>query len=1355
MPIKDFEDKRLEDQNKEIESNSLTAGQNINRPDKKLLLGTVQFYEDILTSINKSFIVVFNNHGKHIEVWGNANFKEDYGIALSDFKGKLLQDIYPEELAQDLLLKINEVFESGKSNLTNFDVEFPKGSFRMEVTFSPLSSDNDFPTTVIANFRDVTDKTRYEKELSLAKEKYRNLVELSPEGIITTNIKGVITSANLAFKEFSGYSDAAIVGKKITKLPNLNPLSVSRFQANIDYILDNQSTQAFELSWEKDEGIVSWFEVHISAIKKKNRLVGLQVLFNNITERKQIESDLLKSKQAYKVIIENAHEAIFILQDNQIRFCNSKLIEMVNTSMDELLHQSFSDLIHPLDQVATEQKFNNSLAVKSSINDFTFRIIDKNGNVKWLLNNAVSIDWGGKPAILSFATDITHKKSDDDKKQKHIQSLEFLSEKALEFVELKPNDDVYRFLGEKIGEISKDALVWLVSYNQESQFTATQHIEGPEGKQERFVQIISNATDQFRLKLNHDLIRNLSFGNLIKLNDGLFELGYNIFPKNSFTLIQENLHVGDIYLIGLTWENKVFGNVIIFLPENQKLENPDAIETLVKLSSFSLHRKDSEEELKKRVKKYRRIFESHQDVYYRADIDGTILEVSPSVKEFGGYSTEEIEGKSINDFIPNKSIIRRLSKRLLRDGILSDIDIQLQNKDDKKIDASLNVKLLINEKNKIIGSEGVIRDISKRKKEESYFKDSEEKLRTLADFTYDWEYWLAPDNSIIYISPSCERISGYAPQAFSNNPKLLIDIVHPDDKHLFEDFTRKGNVEIEETKNFDFRIISKEKTTKWINHVYRKVYDTNDKYLGIRASNRDITERKIAEENLRLSEERFRALFHDSPDAVFVQNFDGIVLDVNPAGCKLHMMEKEDIVGKNVIDLVPDEHKDTVAEEFPKWLTGEITTQLGFSETSTGLSVPVQINGSKFHYSGKEGLLFLVRDITKMKETEDKLRKSVQKAEESDMLKSVFLANMSHEIRTPMNAIIGFSEILSDQDLSKKERQEFINYITQGSNTLMNLIEDIIDITKIEAGQIKINFEECDVNNLMDELYATFIKMKNMNGKQNLELRLNKPVVKEGFTINTDPSRIRQILSNLIVNALKFTNDGYIEFGFTISGENQIIFYVKDTGVGIPEDKKKVIFERFGQVEHHLKQNKKGTGLGLSISKKLSDLLGGDLAVESEVDKGSIFFLTLPIIRDYKKEFVTKEVIPTTPLYDWKNKTFLIAEDSILNYTFLEALFQKTKVNLIWAKDGKQAVDFCRENDEIDLVLMDIKMPILSGLEAITEIKKFRKELPIIVQTAYAMPEDRDRSFEAGGDEHLTKPLNVDELFKTITKFLD
>jgi CheY-like chemotaxis protein len=267
-------------------------------------------------------------------------------------------------------------------------------------------------------------------------------------------------------------------------------------------------------------------------------------------------------------------------------------------------------------------------------------------------------------------------------------------------------------------------------------------------------------------------------------------------------------------------------------------------------------------------------------------------------------------------------------------------------------------------------------------------------------------------------------------------------------------------------------------------------------------------------------------------------------------------------------------------------------------------------------------------------------------------------------------------------------------------------------------------------------------------------LRLNKPVVEENFNISTDPSRIRQILSNLVGNALKFTDEGFIELGFTTTGDQKIIFYVKDTGIGIPKEKQHVIFERFGQVEDPTGKERLGTGLGLSISKKLAELLGGTLTFDSETGRGSVFYLTLPVKKEFTNVVVREKQRHLLP-NDWSNKTFLIAEDSILNYTYLEALFQKTKVKIIWAKDGKEAIDICRENNAIDLVLMDIKMPILNGLEAITEIKKFRKELPIIVQTAYAMPEDRERSFAAGGDEHLTKPINAEELFTTINKFLN
>lgn len=1354
MSMEDFGDKRPEDQNKDKDRSRLESGQNMNRPDKNLLLGTVQFYEDILSSLNKSLIAVYNKLGKHIEVWDSSDFKSIYGITAVDFKGKVLNEVFQEFVAKELKNKIDEVFETAKSCIIRVQLEFPSGHFWFEVALSPLINNEDNVTATVGYFRDISDTVRYEKELISSEEKYRSLVEIAPEGIISTNLKGVITSVNENILKLSGFNEKEFIGKKVTKIPNLQARDIVRFQAIIESIVSEKPNSIFEFEWKNKNDSIVWCEISTSLLRKNNKINGIYIIFNDITERKLLVQNLLKSKQAYKVIIENAFEAIYVLQNDRIKFCNSQLLEMFSCSMDELLKTPFQDFVHPKDQNIAREKITRAYKEKSKHEAYSFRIIDLIGNVKWIEIKSELIDWENKPALLSFATDVTEKKLELKKEKEHLENLEFLSEKALEFVELKSDYNVFQFIGEKIKEIIGDSIILLFSYDLFANITKTEHIECPEDQIENLLNIINDSPDQLNHKLNHELIKNLSFGKLIKYNDGIFELGYNIFHKNTFALIQQKLNIGGIYLIGLTWENIVYGNVMILLPESKKIDKPEAIETIVKLGSFALQRKNAEDALRNSEEKYRRIFESYQDVYFRADIDGTIIEVSPSVSKIGGFNPNEIHGQIINNFFTDESLVKNLGKVLLRDGAISDQDIQLIGKDGKIIDASLNARILRNKKGTPIGSEGVIRDISERKKAEDDFHKSEEKFRTLANFTYDWEYWVSSDNAIIYMSPSCKRISGYNVGEFTNDPNLLVKIIHPEDIQNFEKHISKAKESDYYVINIDYRIVTKDQKIKWINHVCQKVYGDDGKYLGIRASNRDITDRKIAEEELRNSEERFRTLFYESPDSVFVEDYDGNVLDANPAACKLHAMEKEELVGKNIMDLIPKSDRDIVAKTFPKWITGEIVNFRGVSKASNGECIPVEIHASKIHYSGKNALLFIVHDITKIKETEDKLKEAVEKAEEADMLKSVFLANMSHEIRTPMNAIIGFSEILSDQDLTKKERAEFINYITQGSNTLMNLIEDIIDITKIEAGQIKINFADCDVNKLMDELYATFLKMKNKIGKPHLELRLNKPIVEEGFFINTDPSRIRQVLSNLIGNALKFTEEGYIEFGFTISSENQIVFYVKDTGIGIPIDKQDMIFERFGQVEGAKESERKGTGLGLSISKKLSELLGGSLSVVSEPEKGSVFYLTLPISKDYEKDILKGR--PTTPLpIDWSDKIFLIAEDSVLNYTYLEALFQKTNVKVLWAKDGKEAIEMCRKNASIDLVLMDIKMPVLSGLEAIDEIKKFRKDLPIIVQTAYAMPEDREKSLAAGGDEHLTKPINADELFSTINKFLN
>jgi PAS domain S-box-containing protein len=1354
MPLQSSDKEHPKGPEKERDADGSKSGQEQNPSDKKLLLGTVQFYEDILDSMQNTFVAVINEQGKVIEVWGNAGLKSLYGLNPLEFKGKLIDDLFQESVAFRLKNSIHQIFQTGSSQSVKARYHFPKGEFWIEANMSPLAKSSEPSKTVVAYFHNVTDAVQKEHELEIHREKYKNYIEHIPEGIVFVNHKGIITSVNQALQNISGYRSDSFIGFKLTRIPFLDAEDVPRFQALVDSIYDGLHPVSFEFKWQNAAGLKVWTEVQTSFITRGGKVTGAQIIFTDITERKLIERDLLKSKQAYKVIIENAHEAIFILQENHIRFCNSRLLDLVGYSMDHLPKIDFDHLVYVKDRENVKEFLGESFTGKSNREDFSFRFVDINGAIRWVNSKAVLVDWDNKPAMLLFANDVTDQKIAVAKEKQQLKSIEFISEKAIEFGELTGDYNVFQFIGEKIDEVTDSVAILVVSYDSLLNRSNIEHIEGSPETIEQLNGIIESNFGEFSKKFNYELIRNLSYGTLLKYNDGLFEYGYNVFPKITFNLIQESLDVGDIYLIGLTFENEVYGTVMLFLPEGRSIDNQEAIEIIVKLGSVALHRKSSWDNLRIKTEKYHTIFESYQDVYFKVDIDGILSEISPSVLLIGGYKPADIIGEPITGFFPDISKLKSVARELIRHESITDRDIKLIRKDGTIAHASLNARLLRNKKGIPIGSEGFLRDITERKKMEEKFLKSEMMFRTMSNFTYDWEYWIAPDGEMVYTSPSCERVTGFTPEEFVKDPGLSLKITHEEDHQKF-----KHHIEYEELNNkdkvlvFDYRIRTKNNEVKWISHLCREVYDEFGNTLGRRVSNRDITDQKLAEIELRNSEERFKALFLESPDAVFVEDETGIVLDVNPAACSLLKMKKNELAGKHIIDLLKPENKEITAGEFTDWMTSHLTNFRGVARSSENEEIPVEINASEISYSGHKAFLFIVRNITEIIKKEERLRQSAEKAEEADMLKSAFLANVSHEIRTPMNAIIGFSEILTNQDLSPKEREEFINYITQGSNTLMNLIEDIIDITKIEAGQIKINFSDCNVDKLLDELYATFLKMKNKNGRSNVELRMNKPMMNEDFVISTDPHRIRQIMSNLLGNAIKFTEEGFIEFGFQLSPERNIQFYVKDSGIGIPEDKQTLIFERFGQVDDTRNEHK-GTGLGLSISRKLAELLGGILSVETALGEGSKFMLTLPLDKDYMDQIPTVEKLPSSK-YDWHDKTFLIAEDSILNYTFLEALFQKTKVKLLWAKDGREAIELCRKNDDIDIVLMDIKMPVIDGLEAIAEIKKFKKDLPIIVQTAYAMPEDRDKTFAAGGDDHLTKPINPEELFNTISKYMN
>jgi len=381
----------------------------------------------------------------------------------------------------------------------------------------------------------------------------------------------------------------------------------------------------------------------------------------------------------------------------------------------------------------------------------------------------------------------------------------------------------------------------------------------------------------------------------------------------------------------------------------------------------------------------------------------------------------------------------------------------------------------------------------------------------------------------------------------------------------------------------------------------------------------------------------------------------------------------------------------------------------------------------------------------------DELYKAKEHAEESDRLKTSFLHNMSHEIRTPMNAIMGFADLLSDQYNNKPKLDQYARIICQRSNDLLDLINELLDTAKIESGQVPLHFEATDLNLLFTDLSVFFEENQKCSGKQHIELNVH-PYTLPGAVIITDGAKLKQILINLISNAFKFTEKGTIEVGCELNYNNDLVFFVSDTGAGIPLDKHNLIFERFFQLNQSTNLSTKGTGLGLSIVKGLVNLLGGEIWLESEPQKGTTFYFTIAykiadtiILAPVKFESDTH--------FSFSGKTILIVEDDSYNAKFIKETLCETGFKIIHTHYGLDAIDIAITNT-IDIILMDIRLPDINGYEATQLIKMKKPDVKIIAQTAYASHEDRLHAINAGCDDYISKPLNKRLLLNMIRKHL-
>jgi signal transduction histidine kinase len=505
-----------------------------------------------------------------------------------------------------------------------------------------------------------------------------------------------------------------------------------------------------------------------------------------------------------------------------------------------------------------------------------------------------------------------------------------------------------------------------------------------------------------------------------------------------------------------------------------------------------------------------------------------------------------------------------------------------------------------------------------------------------------------------------------------------------------------------------------------------------------------------AKEQAELDTEKYIELYDFAPSGYFTLSSNAEIIELNFVAAKMLGKERSHLKNKHFALFLANGSKQ-IFHFFLDSIFQTNTIQTCEINLTTNTQLPNYIYLSGIAKENENHCLVTAVDITQRKQMEIELVHEKEHAQESDRLKTAFLQNMSHEIRTPLHAIKGFSQLLVREHCNELKIDKYTKIIDQRSDDLLDIINDILDISKIESGQLPIYLEECSLTVLFAELTYQFNEYQVRNGKQHIKFSFQTVYDPSGSVIVTDKGKLKQIFVNLLTNAFKFTNDGAIEGGCKFENNN-LIFYVSDTGVGIPADKQNIVFERFFQLKQSENQALGGTGLGLSIIKGLVSLLGGKIFLDSKPGKGSTFSFTFPYKIAQPLHKVPLEEEETTA-GNFTNKTILLVEDEECNVILLKELLVDTGLNIVVAETGIEAIQFAA-SQAFDLVLMDIRLPDMDGYQAANHIKQLNPTLKIIAQTAYATLNDKQKAIDAGFNDYISKPIKVELLLTLLNKYL-
>jgi len=907
-----------------------------------------------------------------------------------------------------------------------------------------------------------------------------------------------------------------------------------------------------------------WDKQEIDFLRTVTKQVSIALIkIELVNELIRSDKIINESEEKYRLLIENQNELVVKIDtQNRFLFVSPSYCNLFGKTEEELLGHTFIPLVHEDDRKFTEMAMKNLRNPPHSVY-IEQRAMTKYG-WRWIAWNdkAVLDAKNNVVAIVGVGRDVTTRK---------------IASEAL----IK-SEESYKGLFDS----SKDAI----------------YIQDKEG---RFVAVNQGAVDMYGYPREYFIGKTPEF--------------LSAPGKNDLELTQEKIKLAfegkpqSFLFYGIDKGGRVF-------PKEVRINKGVYFgqDVLVAFAQDITERLSIQQAIVDQEKKYRRIFDAFPDIYVKTTFDGTINEASPSVSKLLGYSPSELIGKKSGQFYYSKSDWESVKKLFSGDKIdnVNDFDTRLKTKDGKALDCSFSARVIYDNDNNPTEIEGVFRDISDRKKAEKVIYESERKLSTLLGNLQGMAYRCQIDRdwTMEFVSNGCLELTGYEIHEVVDNALISYnDIILEDDR---EDVWIQVQDALLNRRPFKllYRIVTKQGIIKWVSEQGIGILEGN-KVVALEGFITDVTSQKQKEEEIR----KFSRSVEQSPNIIVITDLFANIEYVNPRFSEITGYSFDEVKGKNPRLLKSGNTPAALYEDL--WNTiksgkdwhGELQNRRKNGELyweSANIYPLKDDNGFVTHF------IAMKEDITERKKMEQELITAKEKAEESDKLKSAFLANMSHEIRTPMNSILGFSQLLNEEGSSDEEKEHYINLILNNGKDLMNLIDDIIDISKIEVKQLKVFNSVFDLHELFNELLINFESyIKTKSTKSDLKLKYNKANSTNSLFINTDIDRLKQVIKNLIDNAIKFTEKGSVEFGYQVkkNGPNKVLLiFVKDTGIGIPKQKQNIIFESFTQASDSDIKIYGGTGLGLAISKRIVELLGGKIWLESVKDMGSSFFVSFP-----------------------------------------------------------------------------------------------------------------------------------------------